>query len=849
MAGKVYEIGFKIAGDLSGNFQKTFKAANTAVQNFNKNLNLVNKSAADVSALIKQKQEVANASRAYIQAKEKVAQLGRAMSQTKNPTKEMVAEFNRAKTALDKTKRALDTQRNSLRTLESQTGITGASLKTLINRENELARAAERAKAAQAAQAKANGAMSANNATLSSTAGYASMAGAAAGAGIVKSINIGAAFESEMARVAAVSRASNEELAKMTKTARELGATTVWSSSEAAQGMQYLAMAGFKTNEIIDTMPGMLSLASAGAIDLGAAADISSNILTGFGLSAADMARVGDVLTNTFTSSNTTLEGLGNTMKYAAPVAKAMGVSIEEAAAMAGKLGDAGIQGEMAGTTLRSVLLRLSAPSAAGAKALEELGVSATDSAGNMRAYPEILKDLNKAMSGMSEGARAEMTKTIFETEAMSGALVLMEQAGSGSLDKFIQDVKVVGSAEQTATKQTDTFTGDMKALASASEEVALKIYDSLKPALRDLAQQATVVVQKVGAWAAENPGLVSGIMKVGSGVAILAAAALPMVAAMKTAQFIFAAIKAPILAMRAAIAACRMGMLLYNGTLAAGTAVTKGARVASLAYAAAAKVMAAGQWLLNAALNANPIVKVITLLTGLVAVGILVYKNWDTIKAKAVALWTTFSEKFPSIAGIFSEAFGRVKAIASDVKGVFTNLIGFVKNVFAGNWAAAWENVKNTFGHAFSALVGLVKLPFQNIISLVNKAIKGINSAVGKVKIPDWVPAFGGKSFNMNIPTIPQLAEGGIATRSTLANIGEGREAEAVLPLSRLDSMLSNKGQGNGPISVSFAPTINVNGGGDVKGDVQNALNAGLADLEKRIERIMANKRRLSFA
>ena len=411
MAGKVYEIGFKIAGDLSGNFAKSFKTANDAVKNFSGNINKMNKAAADVSSMVKLKQEIGANARSYLQAKQKVAELGRQISATKNPSKELVAEFNRQQAAMQKLRSAIERQRASLKQLESQNGLAGASLKTLIAREKELARNAERVAKAQDAQARAAGAISKNNATISSAAPYASGVGMAMGAGLAKSISIGAAFESDMAKVAAVSRASDEELKTLTATARQLGAETQWSASEAAQGMQYLAMAGFKTNDIVKTMPGMLNLASAGAIDLASASDIASNILTGFGLSASDMNRVGDILTNTFTQSNTTLEGLGQTMKYAAPVAKAMGVSIEEAAAMAGKLGDAGIQGEMAGTTLRSVMLRLSAPTDQAAAALDALGVKTTDSNGKMKSFPAILKELNAAMDGMSESAKANFTR------------------------------------------------------------------------------------------------------------------------------------------------------------------------------------------------------------------------------------------------------------------------------------------------------------------------------------------------------------------------------------------------------------------------------------------------------
>jgi TP901 family phage tail tape measure protein len=675
------------------------------------------------------------------------------------------------------------------------------------------------------------------------------LAAAAGGAGLMKAFSIGAAFESDMAKVAAVSRASDEQLKQLTETARQLGADTVWSASEAAQGMQYLAMAGFKVEDIVKTMPGMLNLASAGAIDLASASDIASNILTGFGLSASDMNRVGDVLTNTFTQSNTTLQGLGATMKYAAPVAKAMGVSIEEAAAMAGKLGDAGIQGEMAGTTLRSVLLRLSAPSEQAAEALKVLKVKTTDAKGQMKSFPQILKELNKAMSGMSESARANFTKTIFETEAMSGALVLMEQAGTGALDGFIDSVQKVGSSEQVAGKQIDNLKGDMTILNSALQETALKIYDSVAPALRLMAQGAIEVVQDIGAWAKENPGLLKGIVGIVGGVAALAAACIPMGLAMKSALFIFSLIKAPILAVRSAIMAVRMGWLLYKGAVVAGTVVTKGARAAQIAFAAAAKVMAAAQWALNAAMSANPIGLVIVAIAALIAIGVLLYRNWDTIREKVLALWGSFSEKFPAIAEIVRNYIGQVIEIWEKVKKTFSSIIDFVKNVFAGEWGAAWESIKNAFGAAFSALVGLVKLPFNTIISMVNTVTGAINSALSKVKVPDWVPVLGGKSIDFRIPQIPQLAAGGIATRSTIANIGEGSEPEAVLPLSKLSSMLGGA-TGGGSISVSFSPTINVTGGsGDVYAEVRRGLDAGRTDLERSLEKLMANNRRISFA
>ena len=852
---KTYEIAFKLAGQLSSNFEKTFKAAGTAMKGFSGGVSNLNKQAANVSNVIKLRKETALSARSYLQAKQEAERLAQALGKSGKPTKQMIADYQKAKTAVDKARSALERKRESLKAAETAAGTNGQKLKTLIARNDELARASDRARAAQDRQQKALSAMKSNSATLGATAGYASAAGAGIGAGIMSAVTTGAAFEAQMSKVAAVSRASEEELAKLTAQAKALGKSTVWSSSEAAEGMQFLAMAGFKTEDTLKAMPGMLDLASAGAIDLGRAADISSNILTGFGLSAGEMGRVGDVLTNTFTSSNTTLEMLGQTMKYAAPIAKAMGVSIEEAAAMAGKLGDAGIQGEMAGTTLRSVMLRLSAPTKAASDALKDLGVKTTDAEGNMRSYPAILGDIQKATEGMSEAQKTAYVKAIFETEAMSGAMVLMEQAGTGALQKYSESLKEAGSATRVAKKQNDNLSGDFKSLTSAIEGTALQIYDTMQPALRSLTQWATGTVSSISQWAAANQGAVKTLTFAAAGIGAVTAAAFPMMIAIKTAQFAWAAFKAPILAVNAAVKTVRLGWMLYRGAVVAGTTVTKGAivvqkafQVAALAGTAVMKGLRVAQVGLNLAMRANPIGLVVTLLGGLVLAGVAVYQNWDTIKAKLSGLWSSFSEKFPALATVVKNWASTVGDTIGHVKGIFTGIIDFVSGVFTGNWSSAWEGVKSIFSNTFGALSGIAKAPLNAIIGMVNSVIAGINS-LGSVKMPDWA---GGKSFGINIPTIPQLASGGIATQPTLAMIGEGKESEAVLPLSKLDGLLgrqSGGGSGYGG-SVTVNMTVNVTGSGkDAYSDIKRGLSEGTRDLKREIERLLNNQRRLSFS
>ncbi|GHU38883.1 hypothetical protein AGMMS50256_38480 [Betaproteobacteria bacterium] len=190
-----------------------------------------------------------------------------------------------------------------------------------------------------------------------------------------KPISVGVEFEATMSKVQALTRLDRDspEMAALNTQARELGAKTMFSATEAAQGQAFLAMAGFSPEHVLQSMPAMLDMAKAGDMDLARTADIASNVQTAMGLDASQMPRIADTLTMAFTSSNVSLEMLGETMKYMAPAARAAGMSLEEASAMAGLLGNAGIQASMAGTSLRNVITRLAAPPKAAGEALSEL--------------------------------------------------------------------------------------------------------------------------------------------------------------------------------------------------------------------------------------------------------------------------------------------------------------------------------------------------------------------------------------------------------------------------------------------------------------------------------------------
>jgi len=530
MATTTYQLAFAIGGEITSAFSKAFKNSNATIQKFNEQIQRLDKEAASVGGLAKLAKRTEELHKTFLKENQAMAEANAELVRLKAPLDAVTAYHRKQGSIVDKARNAYEKSNVALKKYAEALGLTNAPLSKMLARQKELTRQTEILTKARNRQEKLHGLSE----KIQRNSPYAQAAGEYVKSGITASITAGMDFSSQMSRVVAVSKASQKEMEALEAQARYYGKTTVWSGSQVAQGMEYLSMAGFKTKAIQATIPGMLNLASAGGIDLGRASDISSNILTGFGLEPKEMDMVGDVLTNTFTTSNTTLESLGNTMKYAAPVAKSLGASLEEAAAMAGKLGDAGIQGEMAGTTLRAVMLRLSAPSTKAAEALKDLGVKTSDAQGNMRRFPEILADLNKATANMSEAQRAAYIKTIFETEAMSGAMVLMEQAGSGALEKYVESLKKRGTAEETARKQTDNLTGDYKALTSAIESVNITIYKQLEPSIRWLTKTATQWIDAMEKWISQNPLVSKTLIFLSSAFAGIASSILPVVAVVK---------------------------------------------------------------------------------------------------------------------------------------------------------------------------------------------------------------------------------------------------------------------------------------------------------------------------
>lgn len=308
------------------------------------------------------------------------------------------------------------------------------------------------------------------------TAAITTMRGALIGLGAITVISsmvrVMLEFETAMNRVKAVSNASAVEFNKLKETARELGAVTVFSAKEVAEGMGFLAQAGFKVSEIIGTIPATLNLAAAAQLDLATAADIVSNVMQGYGLAISDAGRATDVLAKAFTTSNTNLSQLGEALKLAGPVASGFGIKFEEAAAALGLMANAGFQASLAGTGLRNALVRLANPTKQIKDTLGDLGINLVDSKGKINSLVEIIRKLE------TSGATAAQMMTIFGMRAGPAMLALLKQ-GSVALTIFTKELeKSGGTAERVAKVQMQGFPGAVKLMQSAWVEFILSMGD-----------------------------------------------------------------------------------------------------------------------------------------------------------------------------------------------------------------------------------------------------------------------------------------------------------------------------------------------------------------------------------
>lgn len=473
----------------------------------------------------------------------------------------------------------------------------------------------------------------------------------AIGKTIIAPIKLSADFEQSIANIGAVSNASKEELNNLTAKARELGASTRWSASQAANGMKLLADKGFSANQTIAAMPSMLNLASAGSVNLASAANITSDILSSFGKDAEYMGTLGDILTNTFTSSDVSMSSLGEAMKRAAPAAASVGMEINTLAAMTGKLGDSGIQGSAAGSSLSAVVNSLSTPKKEAKKTLSKLGIETIDADGNLRDVPTVLAEIDQAMSGMGSGVKRNLLSTIFGMKDANAAEILMTHASSGALQEYEKKLLEQGSTQSIVDKQNATTIGETLKLNSAVESLSLTIGNVLLPSVASMAGFLAVGISWIGNLAEKFPTATTAVvgLTVGIGGVSIALSAL---------GYATSSIQLGLLKLGQTFTMVSTGVKWLSAKLKLGALAQKAYALASTVLTGTLRILggalrltAASVLWVSKALMMNPIGQAITAI-GFAA--FVIYKYWEPISNFFSGLWTEIKTAFDGgLAGI----------------------------------------------------------------------------------------------------------------------------------------------------------------------------------------------------
>lgn len=503
---------------------------------------------------------------------------------------------------------------------------------------------------------------------------------------VAETINVGKEFDSSMSQVAAVSGATGDDLQALRDKAKEMGSTTKFTASEAADAFNYMAMAGWKTEDMLGGISGVLNLAAAGNTDLATTSDIVTDALTAFGQSADDAGRLADIMAAASSNANTNVEMMGETFKYVAPVAGAMGYSMEDASVAIGLMANAGIKGSQAGTYLRSILSRLAAPPKEAATAMDELGISITNADGTMKPMSEVIEILRQKFDGLSEAEQTQYAKHIAGQEAMSGLLAIVN-AAPAAFDKLTDAVNnSEGAAERMAETMQDNLGGDLTKLGSQFEGVQLTLYEKFEPALRSGVEALSKMLDGIS-WVIEKISEFSEWLNSGSVAA--------------------EAFKVVVIAVSAAVA----GFLAVIGAQAAWTGLIALLGKAKTAFMA-----------LSAAMAANPIGLVVAAISALVAAFIYLWNTSEDFRNFWIGLWEKIqkfvSDAVKKISEFFTNLWSDIKDVWSTVSTWFNEkvvqpIVGFFNDL----WERAteiWNNIVNSIKDTVSSVANWIN---ENVI------------------------------------------------------------------------------------------------------------------------------------
>lgn len=511
----------------------------------------------------------------------------------------------------------------------------------------------------------------------------------------VAAAKVGGDFEAQMSRVKAISGATGSSFEELRQQAIDLGAKTAFSAKESAAGMENLASAGFNAKEIMEAMPGLLDLAAVSGGDVALASENAATALRGFNLDASQSGHVADVFARAAADTNAEVGDMGEAMKYIAPVANSMGLSIEEVSAAIGIMSDAGIKGSQAGTSLRGALSRLAKPTDMMQAKMDELGLSFYDSEGKMKPLKDQIGMLKDAFKGLTPEQQQNALVTLYGQESLSGMMALIDK-GPDKLGKLTESLKNSdGAADEMARTMQDNMNSSLEQMMGAFESAAIVIQKVLAQAVRKVADSISGLVDKF--VSAPEP-----VQKMIVTIGLIVAAIGPLLVIFGQAVVILQRVKVGFLALRS-------GLALIGSSF---TAISL------------------------------PVLGIIAAIAAVIAIGILVYKNWDKISKFGKEVWANvkkfasdaaegIKEKWGDITQWFSDTWSNLKSGAKglwdgtiqgakDAVDSVKNAWNGIKEWFANLWkgttsglASAWDSVTTTL----APFVETIKTIFQPML------------------------------------------------------------------------------------------------------------------------------------
>ena len=851
---------FEVAAAVNSKFPSAFKKAAETVQKAEDRVRGLNKQYEKVGSLIKQTEKTKQLSAQYFRQKEALNNLRAAIQRTNSTSSVMLSEEKKLAKAVNDSHRALNTQTKSLSNLRKELNLTGRSLddvkkkhkllaeqSAVASRVNNIAKARSGVEFMESSLAeKGMGSMVALSTLGSSVMHYAETP-----------VKQAMQMEDAMAEIKkVVDFTSPDGLQKMQAALEKMNLSIPITAEGLAKITAAAGQAGIAEKDLIRFTETAAKMGVAFDISAEEAGEMMAKWRSGMNLTQDQVESLADA-TNALSNNNAAMaKQVGEALKRYGALGKVAGLTEKQTAAMAATIIGAGAEAEVAATGMNAFMRALTKGGS-----MTDLQKAAFGNLGfdALQLQKDVQKNAPKTIFAVLEAVKTKLPKELQmqyltamfgeEGARAMGPMLANTEKLRENFDLVAESEKYAGSMEKEFLSRSATTSNALELASNAMSYFARAVGDPMLGTLKERALDFVKLGEAAGTWIKENQTLVKWFLYI-SGVVLSCVAVFHML------RVAFFVLGAPVLKLITTGMKLYEGLLLIRGGLSTNTAaikaysfamsVWKGGILVATKALGGLKVAATAAGSAMKFMFTNPIGMAITAIATLVLAGIYLYKNWDEVKAKLVELWTAFEEKFPGLAATMKNIYeGSIKPTIDGIKTTFQGLISFISGVFSGDWTKAWEGAKTSFSGCFQALPEFAKGPLNLVISLANKAIAGLNS-LGSFTVPDWVPGVGGKSMGINIPQIPMLASGGIATGPSLAMVGEGREPEAILPLSRLGGMM---GAGGPSISVNFSPVIQITGAGAVREDVQSGLRAGVADLKRELERLLNSERRLSYA